>query len=281
MNPARRPSPSWARRFGGLAIAVSVALVGAACGSDEGNEAATTTTNGAQATTTAEENVTGAITVLAAASLTAAFTEMGEAFETANPGTKVTFSFGSSSMLATQVNQAAPADVFASADDANMKKVTDAGNAGDPSTFARNRLAILVGKSNPEGIFTLSDFASPGVTFVLCAVEVPCGKFGQQALDKAGVTAKPRSFEENVKAVVTKVTLGEADAGIVYVTDAKAAGDSAQGVDIPDEYNVTAVYPLALLKQAPKPDVAAAFKAFVLSAAGQRIMTEYGFLPPA
>jgi molybdate transport system substrate-binding protein len=256
----------------GLAVALCLALAGAACGSDAGNATAPTTT-----TTT----VAGDITVLAAASLTEAFTELGKAFEAANPGTRVTFSFGASSTLATQVNQGAPADIFASADEANMKKVTEAGNATDPTTFARNRLSILVGQGNPEGIYTLADLASPGVTFVLCAVEVPCGRFGQQALDKAGVTAKPKSYEENVKAVVTKVTLGEADAGIVYVTDAKAASGRGQGVDIPDEYNVIAVYPLAVLKQTAKADVAAAFKAYVRSASGQQIMTKYGFLPPA
>jgi molybdate transport system substrate-binding protein len=257
----------------GLVVALSLALVGgAACGNDNRNETASTTT---------ATKVAGDITVLAAASLTEAFTEMGKAFEAANPDTKVTFSFGASSALAAQANEGVPADVFASADEASMKKVTDAGNASDPTTFVRNRLSILVGKGNPRGIYTLADFASPGVSFVLCTVEVPCGRFGQQALDKVGVTAKPKSYEENVKAVVTKVALGEADAGIVYVTDAKAAGDKAEGVDIPDEHNVVAVYPLAVLKQTSKADVAAAFKAYVLSAAGQQIMAKYGFLPPA
>jgi molybdate transport system substrate-binding protein len=254
-------------------VVLSVAVLGAACGDDKGSAAATTTATYAK--------LTGNITVLAAASLTGAFTEAGKAFEAANPDTKVTFSFGASSTLATQANEGAPADLFASSDEANMKKVTDAGNAADPTTFTRNRLAILVGKGNPKGIKTLADFARAGVTFVLCAMEVPCGKFGQQALDKAGVTAKPKSYEENVKGVVTRVTLGEADAGIVYATDAQAAGESAQGVDIPEEHDVMAVYPVGVLKQASKPDVAAAFKAFVLSAAGQQIMTRYGFLPAA
>lgn len=280
MNPDQRPTHPWTRRLGWLAAVLSVLLVGAACGGGDGNGAASTAAMTGPAMTAMPAKVTGDITVLAAASLTEAFTEMGKAFEAANPGIKVTFSFGASSTLATQANQGAPGDVFASADEANMKKVTDAGNAGDPTTFVRNRLAILVGKGNPEGIFTLADFASPGVSFVMCGAEVPCGKFGQQALDKAGVTAKPKSYEENVKAVVTKVTLGEADAGIVYVTDAKAAGDSAQGVDIPDAQNVIAVYPLAVLKQTSHADVASAFKAYVLSPPGQQIMSRYGFLPP-
>lgn len=254
-------------------MVLAVVLLGAGCGDDNDSEAA------ASRSTTAEAKVTGDITVLAAASLTEAFTEIGRAFEVANPDTRVRFSFGASSTLATQANQGAPADLFASADEANMEKVTDVGNAIQPTTFARNRLAVLVGRGNPRGISALGDLAPSDVTFVLCALEVPCGRFGQEALDRAGVTARPKSYEENVKAVVTKVTLGEADAGIVYVTDAKAAGDNAQAVDIPDEHNVSAIYPIGLLEQAPEPDVAGAFKAFVLSAAGQAIMAKYGFLP--
>ncbi len=257
-------------------MGLSVAWFGAACGDDKSSDG-----SAPPVTTTSQGKPTGNITVLAAASLTEAFTEMGKAFEAENPDTKVTFSFGASSTLATQANQGAPADLFASADEANMKKVTDAGNASDPTAFARNRLAILVGKGNPKGVKTVADFARDDIAFVLCAIEVPCGKFSQQALDRAGVTAKPRSYEENVKAVVTRITLGEADAGIVYVTDAKAAGQSAQSVDIPEEHNVIAVYPIGVLKQASRPDVAAAFKAFVLSAAGQQIMTRSGFLPAA
>jgi molybdate transport system substrate-binding protein len=257
-------------------MGLSVAWFGAACGDDRSSDV-----SAPPATTTRQGKPTGKITVLAAASLTEAFTEMGKAFEADSPDTKVTFSFGASSTLATQANQGAPADLFASADEANMKKVTDAGNVADPTTFTRNRLAILVGKDNPKGIKALADFARGDVTFVLCAIEVPCGMFGQPALDKAGVTAKPKSYEENVKAVVTRVTFGEADAGVVYVTDAKAAGKSAQSVDIPGEHNVIAVYPIGVLKQASRPDVAAAFEAFVLSAAGQQIMTRYGFLPAA
>ncbi|MGH9039430.1 MAG: molybdate ABC transporter substrate-binding protein [Acidimicrobiia bacterium] len=261
-------------------MVLAASLVTAACGDDDpGSDAALSTASSVGASTTTAPELTGNITVLAAASLTDSFTEMGKAFEAANRGTKVTFIFGASSTLAAQANEGAPADLFASADEANMKKVTDTGNAADLTVFTRNRLSLLVGKGNPQGIAALTDLAKPGVVFVLCAVEVPCGKFGQQALDKAGVNAKPKSFEENVKAVVTKVTLGEADAGIVYVTDAKAAGDSALGVDIPDEHNVIAVYPIGTLKQSATPEVAAAFKAYVVSAPGQQIMAKYGFLP--
>lgn len=258
--------------IGGAAALLAVSLLTLACGSGDGEPV------GVSATTTTQAKLTGNITVLAAASLTEAFTEAGMAFEGANPGTRVAFSFASSSTLATQANQGAPADLFASADETNMKKVTDTGGAADPTIFVRNRLAVLVGKNNPRGIGAVKNLDRPDITFVLCAIEVPCGKFGQQILDKAGVTAKPKSFEENVKAVVTKVTLGEVDAGLVYVTDAKAAGDSAASVDIPDELNVIAAYPLAVLKQAGKPDVAGAFKAFVLSPAGQGILGRYGFM---
>lgn len=278
MTGPSRPSPRWPRRFPWFAIALSVALLGTGCDDDSDLSADETTTTTAAASTA---TLTGNITVLAAASLTEAFTELGKAFEAANPGTKVTFSFGASSTLATQANQGAPADLFASADEANMKKVTDTGYASEVATFGRNHLSLLVGKGNPKGINALKDLDRTDAIFVLCAVAVPCGQFGQQALDKASVTAKPKSYEENVKAVVSKVALGEADAGIVYFTDAKAAGSTAVGVDIPDAENVVAVYPIGLLKQTAEPDVAKAFKTYVVSAPGQAIMAKYGFLPPA
>ena len=258
--------------YAALGLALVVLVAGAGCG---GTGPSGAKPKAAPSTTAPRATVT----VLAAASLTDAFTEIGRSFEAARPGTKVMFSFGASSSLATQANQGAPADLMASADEANLQKVVDAGNASDPKVFARNRLAILVAKGNPKEIKALPDLAQPGVDFVLCAPEVPCGKFGAQALAKAGVAAKPRSYEENVKAVVTKVTLGEADAGIVYVTDVKAAGDRTEGVDIPDARNVVAVYPMAVLRQSGQPDLARAFLDYVLSPAGQQVLARYGFLP--
>jgi molybdate transport system substrate-binding protein len=224
----------------------------------------------------------GDLQVLAAASLTEAFTAMGDAFEAAHPNVKVTFSFAASSALAQQVDDGAPADVIATADESNMKKVTDAGNAADPRTFARNRLSILVAPGNPKGITSLSDLADRGVVFVLCAPEVPCGSFGAAALAKAKVTAASASLEENVKAVVSKVVLGEADAGIVYATDVKAAGDEAQGVDIgiADDPSLEAVYPIAVTKQAKHADVADAWIDYVLSDEGKQTLSSYGFLAP-
>lgn len=225
--------------------------------------------------------VKGDITVLAAASLTESFTEIGRAFESDNPGTSVKFSFASSNSLATQANQGAPADVFASADESNMAKVTEVGNARDPVIFARNRLAILTGKGNPKGIARLQDFNRDDLIYVICARQVPCGYYAGLALDRAGVKREPASYEENVKAVVYKVRTGEADTGIVYFTDAKAAAGSTSSVEIPPAANVIARYPIATLKQSGNPDTANAFKAYVASGPGQQILARYGFLPPA
>jgi len=264
---ARRP---W------VLLLVAVAVLGAACGkstSSSENSPSTATT-----TTTAPQ-LTGDITVLAAASLTDSFNEIGAAFTAANPESHVKFSYDASSTLATQANSGAPADVFASADEANMKKVTDPGNAANPQTFAKNKLAIIVAKGNPKKITGLADFNKSSIIYVLCAAGVPCGTYGKQATDKAGVTRAPKSFETNVKGVVTKVTSGQADAGIGYVTDAKAAASNSDEVDIPDDLNVTATYPIAVLKQSTHADVAKAFVDFVLSPQGQAILAKYGFLP--
>jgi molybdate transport system substrate-binding protein len=248
-----------------------VALLAAACGGDAPKPRA--------ADASRSPEVSGTVTVLAAASLTEAFTELGRTFESEHPGVKVTFSFGASSTLAQQALDGAPADLLATADEASMQKAVDGATASDPRVFARNRLSILVSSGNPKGIATLADLAEPGVLLVLCAPEVPCGKFGARVFQKAGVTATPKSLEENVKGVVSKVTLGEADAGLVYVTDAKAAGQRAEGISIPDEQNVIAVYPMGLLKQAGNDEAARAFRNFVLSPAGQAILAAYGFLP--
>ena len=224
----------------------------------------------------------GAVTVFAAASLTDAFTEIGDAFMSANPDAEVTFNFAASSELVTQINEGgAPADVFASADQNNMTKLIDAGtNASDPVVFATNLLEIIVEPGNPQGITEMVDLGNDDLITVVCAPEVPCGKYAQQIFDNAKVTVKPVSLEQNVKAVVTKVTAGEADAGIVYVTDVTAAGDQAEGVAIPADINVLGEYPIAATKEAPNPKSAQAFIDFVLSEQGQKILDSYGFLPP-
>ncbi|MEN3272463.1 MAG: molybdate transport system substrate-binding protein [Actinomycetota bacterium] len=267
-----RRGPRWL-----LALLALVALGAAGCGGDDDDTATSAST-----TSTTAGAVSGNLAVFAASSLTEAFTAMGKDFEAAHPDLKVTFNFAASSALAQQVNDGGPADVLVTADESNMKKVTDADNATDPKTFARNRLAILVEKGNPKDITGLEDLAESDVVFVLCAPEVPCGKFGAAALTKAGVTAKPASLEDNVKAVVSKVTLGEADAGIVYVTDVKAAADKAQGVDIDiaDDPTLEAVYPIAVTKQVVNNAAATAWIDFVLSADGQKTLASYGFLAP-
>ena len=239
---------------GGL---LGLALVGAACGSDPSDST---------------------LTVFAAASLTDAFGELGHAFTAANPDTELVLSFASSSDLARQITEGAPADVFVSADLANMAKVTDAGTSiGEPVVFATNRAEIIVEPGNPLDIVEVADLADPGLVLVVCAPEVPCGSYAEQVVANVGVTVTPDSLEENVKAVVAKVTLGEADAGIVYATDVLAAGDRATGVEIPDDVNVVAEYPIVAVSDDAE---AAAFVDFVLSPTGRAILARYGFGAP-
>jgi molybdate transport system substrate-binding protein len=224
----------------------------------------------------------GEITVFAAASLTDALTEAGEAFQAANEGSSVEFSFDASSALVTQITEGAPADVFASADVANMDRLTDTGLTGsDPVIFATNLLTIIVPAGNPGGVTGVEDLVNPDLTVVLCAEEIPCGNYANQILDSAGVDVTPASLEENVRGVVTKVTAGEADAGIVYVTDVTAAGDAAEGVEIPEDINVLAEYPIATIGESANQETGEAFIDFLTGADGQAILAEYGFGPPS
>jgi len=256
------------RRARTLVVVMSMAMV-AACGSGS------TPRSSAKAPPTT-------LGVLAASSLTEAFTEMGRRYGIAAPGTKVELDFESSSDLARKIGDGAPADVFVSADAPNMDKVVSAGNAVTPRVVARNRLELLVAKGNPKHLTGLADLDRPGVLFVLCAPQVPCGRLGALALRKAGVAAEPASLEANVKAVVSKVTLGEADAGIVYVTDVLASGGSAEGVDIAAaaDADLEAVYPAAVVRQSTHPDDARRFIDFVLSPEGQAVLARFGFRGP-
>jgi molybdate transport system substrate-binding protein len=223
--------------------------------------------------------LSGSITVFAAASLTAVFGTIGADFQQAHPGTMIHFSFAGSSTLVGQVQQGAVGDVFASADQPNMQKLINAGlTSGSPSIFARNKLQIVVPAGNPKHVTGLADLGRSGLVVVLCAPAVPCGHYAIQALQKANVTVKPASEETDVKAVLTKVSLGEADAGIVYVTDIKAAGASVHGVDIPDVVNVIADYPIVVLKDSQNIGLAKAFIGYI-HANGQRTLARYGFLP--
>ena len=222
----------------------------------------------------------GSITVFAASSLTHAFTRIGANFAAAHPGAMVHFTFAGSSTLAAQIEQGAIGDVFASADQPTMQKLVDAGLvSGSPSTFARNRLQIVVAAGNPKHIGGLADLSRAGLVVLLCAPAVPCGRYASQALRAAGVTVTPASQEADVNAVVSKVALQEADAGIVYVTDVKDAGAAVQGVDIPVRFNVTADYPMAVLKDSQDVALARAFISYVL-ADGQHILARDGFAAP-
>jgi len=258
-----------------LAVVSVPALVLAACGDDDDDDAGSTTTEAP-----AEESAQGDITVFAAASLTDAFTELGTTFESDNPDASVEFSFGASSALREQILAGAPADVFASANTSNMDQVVDGGAASDPEDFVTNLLEIAVPAGNEAGVTGLDDFANADLLIGLCAEDVPCGEFGREALANAGVTPSIDTNEPDVRSLLTKVEAGDLDAGIVYVTDVMAAGDSVEGVEIPADDNVVATYPIAALTDAANADAADAFVEFVLSDEGQEILQSYGFDSP-
>jgi molybdate transport system substrate-binding protein len=221
------------------------------------------------------------LTVFAAASLTDGFTKAGDEFARSNARVRFVFNFGSSSTLATQITNGAPADVFASADEANMQKIVDADlSEGTPETFASNRLQIAVATGNPKKIAALADLARSDVILVLAAPTVPAGKYALEALAKAGVTAKPVSQEVDVRAVLNKVSLGEADVGIVYVTDVKSAAGRVTGVDIPEQQQVLAKYPIAVVRDSKNAQLAHGFVEYLLSPAGQSLLAEFGFSRP-
>lgn len=253
-----------------VAIAATASLLAGACGSEK-----------PAATSTTPAGVTGNITVFAAASLTESFTQIGRDFEAANPGATVTFNFAGSSALATQINQGAPADVFASASPSTMKTVTDAGNAdGASAVFVRNQLVIAVAKGNPKGITGLADLTKPGLKVALCAEQVPCGAAAKTALAAAQVRLTPVTLEQDVKAALAKVKLGEVDAALVYRTDAKASASDVDGVEFPESAGAINDYPIVVLKSAPNKAGAAAFVAYVRSDKGKAVLTRAGFQAP-
>jgi len=245
---------------------------------------ATSTTAGSstQPSTSASspEPVSGTVNVFAAASLREAFTALGKQFEAAHPGTKVVLNFGPSSGLATQITAGAPADVFASASVKNMDQVVTTGDAASPTAFASNVMEIVVPTRNPAAITALSDLARPGVKVALCQPAVPCGVTAAKVFTNARLTVTPVTQEVDVKAVLTKVSLGEVDAGVVYVTDVRAAGAKVRGIVIPADVNASTRYPIATLTKAPNKATAEAFTAFVLSADGASILTADGFAKP-
>ena len=220
------------------------------------------------------------MTVFAAASLAEAFTDDKNYLAAASPDLSVTYSFAGSQQLVAQIQSDAPADVVATADQGTMQKLVAANLVETPRTFARNLLEIVVAAGNPKGVRGLSDLARSDLKVVLEDPSVPAGKYGRQALDKQGVKVNPVSLELNVKSELRKVETGEADAGIVYVTDVKSAGSKAAGVAIPEEQNVVATYPVAVVRATTNHAAAEAFVDQLLSGTGQDALTARGFLSP-
>jgi molybdate transport system substrate-binding protein len=250
-----------------LAPALAVALL-AGCGADGDRGGA-------------GSGPSGTLTVFAAASLTDVFTALGEQLEADAPGLDVRFSFAGSTTLAAQIAQGAPADVFASANPGQMAVVADAGLAdGAPEVFTANVLQIAVPAGNPAGVTGLADLAREELVVALCAPEVPCGAAAEDVLAAAGVAAAPDTLEEDVRAALTKVELGEVDAALVYATDVVAAGDSAEGIAFREAEDVVNDYPVCVLADAPNPTAARAFVELVLSDAGRQALAGAGFRTP-
>ncbi len=261
------------KKFALAAIAIGLALGATACSSPT---ATSTPTH-----TAAAPKLTGSIIVYGAASLTATFTTLADDFEAANPGVTVQTTFNGSSVLVTQIQAGAPADVFASADEATMAKITSGSlAAGKLVDFATNVLEIAVPVGNPAKIKTFADLAKPGVKTVICAVAVPCGAATQAVETATGVTITPVSEETAVTDVLAKVESGEADAGLVYVTDVKGAAGKVDGVDFSDASKAVNTYPIVALKGSQNPTVAAAFVAFVTGPKGQAVLKTAGFGKP-
>jgi molybdate transport system substrate-binding protein len=255
----------------GLAVLFTASLAACGSGSSPAGDGAGTPAAGSG----------GPITVFAAASLTESFTTLGKQFESAHPGATVTFNFAGSSALATQINEGAPADVFASASPKNLAVVTDAGNAtGTPTTFVKNQLVIAVGKGNPKGVAALADLTEPDLKVALCAEAAPCGAAAKTAIEAAGVKITPVTLEQDVKAALSKVKLGEVDAALVYRTDAKAAAADVDAVEFPESAKAINDYPIIVLKNAKNASGGQAFVDYVLSADGVKVLIEAGFQAP-
>ncbi|MTD56663.1 molybdate ABC transporter substrate-binding protein [Amycolatopsis pithecellobii] len=251
-----------------LVTLAGVALLVAGCGSGASSSAGT-----------ASEPKT--LTVYAAASLTESFNALKTQFEAAHPGVTVKYNFGGSSTLVQQLTNGAKADVFASADQANMDKAVQGGVVnGAPTVFATNKLTIAVPPGNPKGLKAFGDLAGAGLKVVVCAAQVPCGSAAQKVEKNTGVTIKPVSEEQDVKQVLTKVESGDADAGLVYVTDASTAGGKVAQVDFPESAQAINNYPIAVLKDAPQADLAQQFEQFLLGAQGKAELTKVGFGTP-
>jgi len=263
---------TFTRSLAGLAMALAV--VGSACSSSSKSSSSSS------ATTAGSSKPTGSITVSAAASLNKAFAQIGKNFEAANPGTSVKFNFDSSATLVTQIEGGAPADVFASADQANMNKLVTANLVGTPIIFARNKLEIAVAPGTPKNITSLQDLGKSGVTVVLGEPGLPAGDYTRQVEQQLGITVIPKSLCPDVKTCITQVTTGEADATVVYVTDVKAAGSKVTGVMIPDNLQPTISYPIAVVKSSHNQASAQAFVQSAVSGTVQQALLAAGFIAP-
>lgn len=261
------------RRAAAAALTAALLVPLAACGDDATKDTAGSTTSGSAGAAPQAK-----LTVLAAASLTNVFKTAGAAYEKAHPGTKITFSFAGSQELVAQVSQGSPADVLVTADTKSMDKVR--ADTGTPAIIAKNRLVIATGEGNPFKVDELKDLADTKLKVVLAAPEVPAGKYSKQVLDAQKITVKPVSQEPNVRAVLSKVELGEADAGLVYKTDAASAAGKVDAIEIPDAQNAIATYPAATLKGSENAGAAAAFVAWLSSPEGQKILQDAGFQKP-
>ncbi|MBK0375958.1 molybdate ABC transporter substrate-binding protein [Streptomyces californicus] len=266
--------PFTRRRAAAALLATALLIPLAACGNDDSGTGKDKG-SGSEAASGAPK---ADLTVLAASSLTDVFKKAGAAYEKENPGTKVTFSFAGSQELAAQVKQGAPADALVTADTKTMDGLS--GDTGEPVVIARNRLVIATGEGNPEKVANLKDLADPELKVVLAAPEVPVGRYSRQILDARKIDVKPVSQEPNVRAVLSKVSLGEADAGLVYKTDAATAPDKVDAVEIPDAENAIASYPAATLKTSQHGEAAAAFVAWLSTPAAQQILRGAGFQQP-
>ena len=275
------------RRIALSAVAASLAGITAlaGCSSSSSSSAGASPSTSASspaaaASASSSAALSGSITVFAASSLKEAFTTIGKQFEAANPGVKVTFSFGASSTLATQITNGAPADVFASASPKNMQQVVTAGYASNPVNFAKNVMEVAVPPSNPAHVTSVNDLAKSSVKTALCQPQVPCGATAAEVFKNAKITVKPVTLQPDVKSVLTQVELGNVDAGMVYVTDVHSAGSKVKGVPIPDSVNASTEYPIAAISKSANLAAAQAFVAYVTSSSGEGVLKAAEFEAP-
>ena len=261
------------RRFAVIAAGLAAVAVAGCSSSGSGSPP-----SGASSSPSAAS--TGTITVFAAASLMGTFTQLGTQFEAAHPGDTVKFSFGPSSGLSTQITSGAPADVFASAAPANMDTVVSAGDAANPRDFAKNTMEVATPPNNPGKVDSVTDLAKKSVKVALCQPQVPCGVVAAEVFKNASIKVKPVTLQPDVKSVLTQVETGNVDAGMVYVTDVMAAGAKVKGVSIPASDNASTLYPIATISDSKHKSIAQAFVAYVLSPAGQHVLTAAGFQKP-